>query len=96
MMNINEAAPVCPCSCCTSPAFVVHVPLVSNMKIDYFMTRSYETPRTEPPPMAVRTFRLKFSRFVRKSSAASLFSGSDALGSRNKNCTRRSVMHGGA
>ena len=49
------------------------------------MTRSYCSPLTEPPPIDVRTFRLKPSLFDRRSSAASLFSGSDAFGSRNRN-----------
>jgi hypothetical protein len=36
--------------------------------------------------MAVLAFRRKPSRLIRRSSAASLFNGSDAFGSRNKNC----------
>lgn len=48
-------------------------------------TRSYVMPFTEPPVMLVLTFRLKFSLFVLRSSAASLFNGSDAFGSKNKN-----------
>jgi hypothetical protein len=39
---------------------------------------------TDPPRIEFRTFRLKFSIFLRKSSAASLFNGSDGFGSRNK------------
>lgn len=52
----------------------------------YFSTRSYVVPLIVPPLMAVRTFLLKPSRLLRRSSAASLFNGSEALGSRNKNC----------
>lgn len=40
---------------------------------------------TAPPPIADRTLRLKPSLLDRKSSAASLFKGSDAFGSRKRN-----------
>lgn len=53
----------------------------------YRSTRSYCTPRTEPPPIDERTFRLNASRLVLRSSAASLLSGSDAFGSRKRNWT---------
>lgn len=49
------------------------------------ITRSNCTPLTDPPAIAVRTLRLKASRFVRRSSAASLFRGSEAFGSRKRN-----------
>jgi hypothetical protein len=52
----------------------------------YFRTLSKGTPRTVPPPIAVLTFLLNPSLFDLKSSAASLFRGSEAFGSRNKNC----------
>lgn len=52
----------------------------------YRSTRSKLTPRTDPPAMEERTFRLKPSRLVRRSSAASLFRGSEAFGSRKRNC----------
>jgi hypothetical protein len=51
----------------------------------HFRTRSNVWPLTDPPPMAVFTFLLNPSLFDLKSSAASLFRGSDAFGSRNKN-----------
>ena len=50
-----------------------------------FSTLSNDWCFTAPPPIAARTFRLKPSRFERRSSAASLFSGSEALGSRKRN-----------
>lgn len=50
-----------------------------------FRTLSKDSPRTGPPPMDVLTFRLNPSLFDRRSSAASLFRGSEALGSRNRN-----------
>lgn len=49
-------------------------------------TRSNGCPFTCPPVIEVRTLRLKPSRFDLRSSAASLFSGSEALGSRKRNC----------
>jgi len=51
----------------------------------YFNTRSNVTPLTLPPPIDDRTLRLKPSRFALRSSAASLFSGSEAFGSRKRN-----------
>ena len=51
----------------------------------YRSTRSKSFPLIEPPAIELRTCRLNESRFVRKSSAASLFNGSDAFGSRNRN-----------
>ena len=39
---------------------------------------------TDPPRIEFLTFRLNDSIFLLKSSAASLFNGSDGLGSRNK------------
>lgn len=39
---------------------------------------------TDPPRMEFRTFRLKDSMFLRRSSAASLLSGSEGLGSRKR------------
>lgn len=48
-------------------------------------TLSYEIPFTAPPPIAVRAFRLNPSRLVLRSSAASLFRGSEAFGSRKRN-----------
>lgn len=55
-------------------------------KDDHFKTRSNETPFTFPPAIEFRTFFLNPSLLSLKSSAASLFNGSDAFGSRNKNC----------
>ena len=49
-------------------------------------TRSNDMPRTDPPAMELRTFFLKASRVARRSSAASLLRGSDAFGSRKRNC----------
>jgi hypothetical protein len=49
-------------------------------------TRSNVCPLTLPPPRDERTLRLKPSRFALRSSAASLFNGSDAFGSRKRNC----------
>lgn len=52
----------------------------------HFMTLSNDSPRTDPPAIAVLTFRLNPSRLDLRSSAAVLLSGSLALGSKNKNC----------
>ena len=49
------------------------------------ITRSYCIPLTLPPPIDVLTLRLNASRFCLRSSAASLFSGSEAFGSRKRN-----------
>ena len=54
-------------------------------KVVYFKTRSNVSPRTEPPPIAVLTLRANDCLLFFKSSAASLLSGSDAFGSKNKN-----------
>lgn len=71
---------------CTTP------PPLSSQKLHvYFSTRSYVVPLIVPPLMAVRTFLLKPSRLLRRSSAASLFNGSEALGSKNKNCNFHQV-----
>jgi hypothetical protein len=51
----------------------------------HLSTRSKDCPLTVPPPSDERTLRLKPSRFAFRSSAASLFSGSDAFGSRKRN-----------
>ena len=53
----------------------------------HLITLSKLSPLTDRPAMAACTFRLKLSLFCRRSSAASLFSGSDALGSRKRNCS---------
>lgn len=55
------------------------------------MTRSYISPLTQPPLMDVRTFLLKPSRFNLRSSAASLFRGSEAFGSRNRNYQHQQI-----
>lgn len=52
----------------------------------HLRTRSNVCPFTVPPPSDARTLRLNPSRFALRSSAASLFSGSDAFGSRKRNC----------
>lgn len=52
---------------------------------NHFKVRTYVFPFTVPPLIAVRTFLLNPSRLDRKSSAASLFKGSDAFGSRKRN-----------
>ena len=65
-----------------------HLALLSNgreTRSNYFMTLSYCIPFTVPPPIEDRTFRLKPSLFVLRSSAASLLRGSEAFGSRNRN-----------
>lgn len=54
--------------------------------LPHLSTRSKFWPLTLPPPSDARTLRLKPSRFNLRSSAASLFSGSDAFGSRKRNC----------
>jgi hypothetical protein len=51
----------------------------------HLSTRSKDCPLTVPPPSDERTLRLKPSRFAFRSSAASLFKGSDAFGSRKRN-----------
>jgi len=56
----------------------------------HFSTLANVSPFTLPPPMANLTLRLKPSLFPFKSSAASLLSGSDAFGSRNRNCRNSS------
>lgn len=48
-------------------------------------TLSNDSPRTEPPFIDVLTLRLNPSRLFLRSSAASLFNGSEALGSRKRN-----------
>lgn len=53
------------------------------------MTLSYCCAFTAPPLMEVLTFLLNPSLFERRSSAASLLRGSEALGSRKRNCTQR-------
>lgn len=53
----------------------------------HFMTRSNEVPLTNPPFIESLTFLLNISLLSRKSSAASLLSGSEEFGSRNKNYT---------
>lgn len=60
--------------------------------IAHLSTRSKVCPFTVPPPSDARTLRLKPSRFCFRSSAASLFNGSDALGSRKRNYPQ-SVFH---
>jgi hypothetical protein len=50
-----------------------------------FNTLSNGSPFTMPPPILCLTFLLNPSRFCRRSSAASLFRGSEALGSRKRN-----------
>ena len=57
----------------------------------HLSTRSNVTPLTLPPPIDDRTLRLKPSRFALRSSAASLFSGSDAFGSRKRNYSKTFV-----
>ena len=53
--------------------------------LDYFITRSYCSPFTDPPLIEDRTFLLKPSLLILRSSAASLLSGSEAFGSRKRN-----------
>lgn len=74
------------------PSSLHDPPPLSSQKLHvYFSTRSYVVPLIVPPLMAVRTFLLKPSRLLRRSSAASLFNGSEALGSKNKNCNFHQV-----
>jgi hypothetical protein len=68
-----------------SPPFISLFSFIKRFQV-YFSTRSYVVPLIVPPLIAVRTFLLKPSRLLRRSSAASLFNGSEALGSKNKNC----------
>jgi hypothetical protein len=63
-------------------------PSISNYG---FNTRSNDCPFTAPPPIDDRTFRLNPSLLDRKSSAASLFKGSEAFGSRKRNWGRKPV-----
>lgn len=64
-----------------------------SRKVAHCNTRSNDSPFTVPPPIAARTLRLKPSRLCLRSSAASLFSGSDALGSRKRNCIPLATRH---
>jgi hypothetical protein len=61
------------------------VPMMTKDAPVYFNTLSNWTFLTYPPCMELFTFLLKFSLVSRRSSAASLFNGSDGFGSRNKN-----------
>lgn len=54
-------------------------------------TLSNDCPLTMPPPIEFLTFLLNPSLLLFRSSAASLFSGSLALGSKNRNWTAESV-----
>lgn len=66
-----------------------HLPSVEFEKegetCNHFKVRTYVFPFTVPPLIAVRTFLLNASRLDRKSSAASLFKGSEAFGSKKRN-----------
>lgn len=57
-----------------------------SLSLSYFITRSNASPLTFPPAIALLTFLLNRSLSLIKSFAASLFNGSLAFGSRNKNC----------
>ena len=72
----------------SKPSSPAH-PFCTAMVHSHFSTLSNETPFTVPPPSDARTLRLKPSLFALRSSAASLFSGSDAFGSRKRNYFRR-------
>lgn len=63
-----------------------HLPYVLYPSSHDFKTRSKDWFLTVPPPIDDRTLRLKPSLFNRKSSAASLFNGSFAFGSKKRNC----------
>ena len=69
---------------------IVSVRYSPDEKLHFGMTLSYCCPFTLPPPIEVRTFLLKPSLFDRRSSAASLLSGSEAFGSRKRNCNVKS------
>jgi hypothetical protein len=60
------------------------IPSLSRL-VFYLVTRSKDSPRTDPPVIEFRTFLLKVSLLFFKSSAASLLRGSEAFGSRKRN-----------
>ena len=84
--SVAASAPISPHPPSSAPQ-PVDRPFALSLKTlaNYLRTRSYTVPLTEPPLIAVRTFLLKPSRLLLKSSAASLLRGSEALGSKNKN-----------
>ena len=73
---------------CCSLASRVGRPKGSTMGITGYALRTLSkavgSRPTDPPRMEFRTFRLKDSMFLRRSSAASLLSGSEGLGSRKR------------
>ena len=92
VLDLQEASPFS-CSLRVGGS-VDHIFVRETLYIRYYrITRAYDCPLTDPPPIAVRTFRRKLSRLDRRSSAASLFKGSEALGSRNRNCFRTVRCH---